>query len=99
MESGTSLGTEDEVARSQLFFAVVVSEDGTTAQDEEHLFSSEVHVQAVLLRAGGELVQRRPHSSVVRSPKDTVARSSLFVVSVPYVGEQVLTIHFVDLQS
>src|SRR5215211_1885671 len=34
VESGTSLGAEDEVARSQLFFAVLVPEDGTTAQHE-----------------------------------------------------------------
>src|SRR5207237_2028704 len=30
--------------RSQLLVAVLVPEDGTTAQDEEHLFGSEVHM-------------------------------------------------------
>ena len=98
MEPGTSLRAEDEVARSQLLFAVLVPEDGTTAEDEEHLFGPEVHMQPRVRRVGGQLVQRCSHLGVVRPPKDSMPGASFFVVSVPGVGEQVLASHSVYLQ-
>ena len=93
VQAGTSLGAEDEVTRSQLLFAVLVPEEGTTAQDEEHLFGSEVHVHPHLRRVGGQFVQRRSHPGVVRTPEDSMPSPNFFVLSVPCVGEQVLTIH------
>src|SRR5256714_4082234 len=93
VESGTSLGAEEEVARSQLLFAVLVPEEGTTTQDEEHLFGSEVHVHSHLRRVGGQFVQRCSHPGVVRPPEDSMPCPGFFVLSVPCVGEQVLTIH------
>src|SRR5687767_5825753 len=89
VESGTSLGAEDEVARSQLLFTVLVAEEGTTAQDEEHLFGSEVHVDPHLWRAGGQLVQRCSHPGIVRPPEDSLPSPGFFVLSVPCVGEEV----------
>ena len=99
VQSGTSLGAEDDVARSQRLFAVPVPEDGTTAQDEEHLFGSEVHVHPHPMRAGRQFVQRCSHPGVVRPPEDSTPSPVFFVVSVPCVGEQVLTSHSVNLQS
>src|SRR5215211_6496432 len=93
VEPGTSLGAEDEVARSQLLFAVLVPEEGTTAQDEEHLFGSEVHMHPHLGRVGGQFVQRCPHPGVVRPPEDSMPSPGFFVLSVPCGEEEVLTIH------
>src|SRR5580765_7267362 len=98
MESGTSLGAEDEIARRQLLFAVLVPEHRTTAEDEEHLLGSEMHVQPRLRRAGGQFVERCSHPGVVRPPEDSMPSPVFFVVSVPRVGEQVLTNHSVHLQ-
>src|SRR5580765_6363741 len=98
MESGTSLGAEDEIARRQLLFAVLVPEHRTTAEDEEHLLGSEVHVHPRLRRAGGQFVQRCSHPGVVRPPEDPMPSPFFFVVAVPRVGEQVLTNHSVHLQ-
>jgi hypothetical protein len=93
VQAGTSLGTEDEVARSQLLFAVLVPEDGTTAQNEEHLFGSEMHMHPHLRRVGGQFVQRCSHPGVVRPPEDSMPGPGFFVLAVPCVGEEVLTIH------
>src|SRR5215204_4904263 len=91
--AGTSLGAEDEIARSQLGFAVLVPEVGTTAQDEEHLFGSEVHMDPPFGRVGGQFVQGGAHPGVVRTPEDSMPSPAFFVLSVPCVGEEVLTIH------
>src|SRR5579859_2849237 len=93
VEAGTSLGAEDEVSRSQLLCAVWVPEDGTTTQHEEHLFGSEVHVHPHLGRVGSQFVQRCSHPGVVRPPEDSMPSPGFVVLSVPCVGEEVLTIH------
>jgi len=93
MQSGTSLGAEDEIARGQFLFGVLVPEEGPTAHDEEHLFGSEVHVQPHVGRAGHELVQRCSHPGVVRPPEDSMLSPGFFVLSVPRVGEEVLANH------
>src|SRR6266571_6300682 len=72
---------------------MLVPEDGTTAQDEEHLFGSEVHMHPHLRRVAGQFVQRCSHPGVVRPPEDSMPSPGFFVLSVPCVGEEVLTIH------
>src|SRR5829696_104615 len=64
-----------------------------TAQDEEHLFGSEVHMHPHLRRVGGEFVQRCSHPGAVRTPEDSMPNPVFFVLSVPFVGEEILTIH------
>src|SRR5512132_813061 len=64
-----------------------------TAQDEEHLLGSEVHMHPHPRRVGGQFVQRCSHPGVVRPPEESMPRTEFFVVSVPYVGKEVLTIH------
>src|SRR5215204_4897724 len=93
VESCTSLGAEDEIARSQLLFAVLVPEEGTTAEDEEHLLGAEVHMYRRLRRAACQFVQRSSHPGVLRPPEDSISSPVFFVLSVPCVGEEVLTIH------
>ena len=97
VQAGTSLRAEDEVARGELLFAVLVSEDGAPAQHEEHLLGSEVHVHPHPGRTGGQFVERCSHPGVVRPPEDPVPGPVFFVVSVPLVGEQVLTSHLMYL--
>src|SRR5437667_3771082 len=46
-----------------------------------------------LRRVRGQFVQRCSHPRVVRPPEDSMPRPGFFVLSVPCVGEQVLTIH------
>src|SRR6185436_3571752 len=46
-----------------------------------------------LRRAGTEFVQRCSHSGVVRPPEDSMPSPGFFVLSVPCVREEVLTIH------
>src|SRR5215211_3519228 len=70
-----------------------VAEEGTTAQDEEHLFGSEVHMHTCLRRVGGQFVERRSHPGVARTPEGSMPGSEFFVLSVPCAGEEVLTIH------
>src|SRR5215210_9508214 len=96
--SGPALRAEDEVARGQLLFAVLVPEERAPAQDEEHLFCSEVHVHVALRCTWVELVQRCPHPGVVRPPKGAVPCSGLFAVFFPIAGEEVLTSHAWYLQ-
>src|SRR5215210_3758267 len=74
---------------------MLVPEDGTTAQDEEHLFGSKVHMHPHPSRVGGQFVQRCSHPGVVRPPEDSMPSPVFFVISVPCVGEQVLTNHSV----
>src|SRR5215216_189193 len=47
-----------------------------------------------LRRVGAEFVQRCPHPGVVRTPEDSMPSPGFFVLSVPCVGEEVLTIHW-----
>jgi len=44
-------------------------------------------------RATGQFVQRCSHPGVVRPPEDAMPSPGFFVLSVPWVGEEVLTIH------
>ena len=81
------------VRAGELLAAVLIAEDGPAAEDEEHLLCAEVHVEPRLRRAGVELVQRCSHPGVVRSPEDSLLRPGFGVLSVPCVGEEVLTIH------
>src|SRR5256885_6739462 len=46
-----------------------------------------------LRRVRGQFVQRCSHPGVVRPPEDSMPCPGFFVLSVPCVGEQVLTIH------
>ena len=92
VESGTSLRAEDEVAGSQGLLAVLVPEDGTTVQDEEQLFGSEVDMHPHLRRVG-PVRTALPHPGAVRPPEDSMPSPGVFVLSVPCVGEEVLTIH------
>src|SRR5437868_5757862 len=46
-----------------------------------------------LRRAGGQFVQRCSHPGLVRPPEDSMPSPGFFVLSVPCVGEEVLTIH------
>src|SRR6266511_1991943 len=57
------------------------------------LFGSEVHMYPHLRRVGGQFVQRCSHPGVVRPPEDSMPSPGFFVLSVPCVGEEVLTIH------
>jgi hypothetical protein len=59
-----------------------------TAQDEEHLLSAEVHMEATPGRAGRELIERRAHARVIGSPEGEVARTGVFFVSLAEVGEE-----------
>jgi hypothetical protein len=81
------------VSGGQRLCAVLVPEHRAAAEDEEHLFCSVMHVHAALRCAGGEFVQRCTHPSIVRPPKRPAPCSSVFVVSVPHAGEQVLSCH------
>src|SRR5207249_9630233 len=75
VQPGPSLRAEDEVAGGQRLFAMLVPEQWTAGENEEHLFSSVMHVHAALRRAGGEFVERCPHPSVVRPPEHPTPRS------------------------
>src|SRR5438094_4649405 len=46
-----------------------------------------------LRRLGGQFVQRCSHPGVVGPPEDSMPCPGFFVLSVPCVGEEVLTIH------
>src|SRR5215208_5865499 len=46
-----------------------------------------------LRRVGGQFVQRCSHPGVVGPPEDSMPSPGFFVLSVPCVGEEVLTIH------
>src|SRR5438874_1120913 len=50
-------------------------------------------MQPHLRRVRGQFVQRCSHPGVVRPPEDSMPSPSFFALSVPCVGEQVLTIH------
>src|SRR5262245_14407511 len=93
VQPGPSLRAEDHVAGGERLCAVLVPEQRTAAENEEHLFGSVMHVHSALRRAGGELVQRCPHPSVVRPPKDPTPGPSPLALSVPQVGEEVLSCH------
>ena len=56
-KTGTSFGTEDEVSGGELLFAVLLLEQRATAQHEEQLFGSAVHVESLAGRAGRQLEQ------------------------------------------
>ena len=73
VQAGTSLGTEQEVAGSELLLAVQVAEDRAAAEDEEHLLGAVVHVDSVCVVAGRQLVQGGAHPRVVGPPEDTTA--------------------------
>src|SRR5215207_8185559 len=46
-----------------------------------------------LRRVGGQFVQRCAHPGVLRTPEDSMPSPDFFVLSVPGVGEEILTIH------
>src|SRR5439155_16880997 len=88
--------TEDEIAGSELFFAVHRPEHGAATDDEEHLLGAVMHVHSHAERARGQVPEGRAHPSIVRAPEDAMHQPGLgtALLRVPRsVGEQVLTVH------
>ena len=99
VESGTSLGAEDEVARSQLLFGRVGSgrrDDRSGRRTSLRLRSACASASSGASGASSYSVAPILASSGRQKTRCRVPSSSSY--SVPCVGEQVLTSHSVDLQ-
>ena len=98
--SGASLGTEDEVARSQLLLASAGSGETGRPLSTKNISSAPkcmcIHIPDA---SGASSATVSPPSWPRPAARTLDAESrSFFVVSVPCVGEQVLTIHSCSLQ-